>query len=95
AIGCSVVYISDMERGRRNPPSRSKIKKLLNTMGLENRLNEMLRLAAEGRRSVEIPVHDKSPEVTEMLVALAREMDEGVVDREVAEKIQELLRRRR
>ena len=46
AIGCSIVFISDVERGKRNPPSPQKIRTLLATMGEERRFSEMLLLAA-------------------------------------------------
>ena len=91
AIGCSIVYTSDVERGKRNPPSPDKIRKLLAKLGVEERLAEMLKLAAQSRQSIEIPVEDKNDQVADMLVALARRCDEGSMDDELAKKIKEIL----
>lgn len=92
-IGCSIVYMSDVERGRRNPPSPEKIRKLLVTMGEEQRLSEMLVLAARSRQSIEISVEDKNDQVADMLVAPVRRCDEGSLDDELARKIKEILDR--
>ena len=91
SIGCSIVYLSDVERGRRNPPSQQKIEKLLAAMGEDDRTVEMLVLAARSRQSIEIPVEDKNDHVTDMLVALARRCDEGSLDEEIARRIKEIL----
>jgi transcriptional regulator with XRE-family HTH domain len=93
AIGCSIVFISDVERGKRNPPSPEKIRKLLATMGEEVRFSEMLKLAARSRQSIEIPVEDKDDQVADMLVALARRCDEGSLDDELARRIKDILDR--
>lgn len=90
-IGCSIVHMSDIERGRRNPPSPERIRKLLVKMGEEQRLSEMLVLAARSRQSIEIPVEDKNDQVADMLVALARRCDEGSIDEELARKIKQIL----
>ena len=91
AIECSVVYVSDIERSRRNPPSPWKIEVMLNAMGEEGRLHEMLCLAAEARRSVVISVDSKSRGITEMLVTLADLIDRARLTEEVAEKVRGLL----
>ncbi|MGD0516676.1 MAG: helix-turn-helix transcriptional regulator [Thermoguttaceae bacterium] len=94
-IRCSIVFISDVERGRRNPPSPEKIRKLLVKMGEENRLSEMLILAARSRQSIEISVKDKDDHVADMLVALARRCDEDSLDDEVVMRIKEILEQER
>lgn len=91
AIKCSIVFMSDVERGRRNPPNPEKIRRLLAKLGEEERLSEMLKLAARSRQSIEIPVGDKNDQVADMLVALARRCDEGGMDDELARKIKEIL----
>ena len=91
AIGCSIVYMSDVERGRRNPPGPAKIQRLLAEMGEEHRLSEMFVLAARSRQSIEISVEDKNDEVANMLVALARRCDDGSLDDTLARKIQAIL----
>jgi transcriptional regulator with XRE-family HTH domain len=91
SIGCSIVYMSDVERGRRNPPGPEKIRKLLVIMGEEQRFSEMLVLAARSRQSIEISVEDKNDQVADMLVALARRCDEGSLDDELARRIKDIL----
>ena len=93
AIKCSIVYISDIERGKRNPPSPQKIRNLLAKMREEDRLSEMLLLAAKSRQSIRISVEDKNDEVAEMLVALARRCDEGSLDEDLARRIKKILDR--
>jgi transcriptional regulator with XRE-family HTH domain len=90
-IRCSIAYISDVERGKRNPPSPEKVRKLLAKMGEEARLTDMLLLAAKSRRAVEISVEGKNDEVADMLVALARRCDEGSMDDDLARRIKEIL----
>ncbi len=93
-MGWSIVYISDIERSKRNPPAPKDIEKILRRMGKESSLPEMLRLAAEARKSIEIPLsNSNSLEVKNMLIALARQVDEGSLDQEVARQIQQLLER--
>lgn len=92
-IGCSIVYMSDVERGRRNPPGPEKIRKLLDRMGEGHRFPEMLVLAARSRQSIEISVEGKNDQVADMLVALARRCDEGSLDDELARRIKDILDR--
>jgi transcriptional regulator with XRE-family HTH domain len=95
-MGWSIVYLSDIERSRRNPPSPRDIEKLLRIIGSIDMLPVMLRLAVEERKSIEIPIDRSSDvEVNDMLVALARQVGEGALDREVAKKIQELLKKQK
>jgi transcriptional regulator with XRE-family HTH domain len=91
AIGTSIVYISDVERGRKNPPSPIKLKKLLAAMRQEALFPQMLALAVKSRRSVEISVENKSDEVTDMVVALARRCDEGDLTNDTIQRILRLL----
>jgi transcriptional regulator with XRE-family HTH domain len=91
AIDCSIVYISDIERGKRNPPSEEKIRKLLSVLGEENRISEMLFLATRSRQRIEISVEDKDDQVTEMLMAMARRCDDGSLDKDLAKKIKKIL----
>ncbi len=92
-IRCSIVFVSDVERGRRNPPSPKKIRALLVKLGEEERLSEMLVLAARSRQSIEILVEDKDDHVADMLVALARRCDEGSLDDELVQRIKKILER--
>ena len=93
-MGWSIVYVSDIERNRRNPPAPRDIEKILRRLGKESSLPEMMRLAAEARKSIEIRLSgENSLEVKNMLIALARQVDEGSLDQEIARQIQEILDR--
>ena len=86
-LGCSIAYVSDIERGRKNPPSGASIKKLLAALGKEALFPRMLLLAARSRQSVEISMKGKGEEVANLLVALARRCEEGSLDQEAVRQI--------
>lgn len=92
AIGKTITFISEVERGNKNPPSELDIKKLLNALDATDQLGEMLHLADVSRRSVELELADKREDVAEMLAALARRCDENSIDDETARKISQLLK---
>jgi transcriptional regulator with XRE-family HTH domain len=77
AINVSVVYVSDIERDRRNPPSPDKIAKMLAVLGKEDCIEDMLRLAVKSRKSVEISVERQSECAIHALASLARRAEEG------------------
>lgn len=91
ALGCSITLISDIERGKKNPPRASAIRILLARLGHEERFAEFLSLAIHDRQSIEISLKDKDEEVADMLGALARRCDEGELNQEVVKKIRKLL----
>jgi transcriptional regulator with XRE-family HTH domain len=93
AISSSIVYVSDMERDRKNPPSAKKIEKLLARMDRLEMLQEMLRLAARSRKSIEISVDNKSEDEVNILVALARQSDEGGLGDTLIRELRRLLER--
>jgi len=87
----SIVFVSEIERGRKNPPPPDAIRKLLIRLGHEEKLLEFLRLAVQARESVEISVKNKGKEVTDLLLALARRCDEDELDEATADKMRRLL----
>ena len=91
ALGCSIAFVSDVERGNKNPPDAGGIRKLLATVGRPDKLGEMLVLAAQARKTIEIKVKGKSQEEASILVALARRSDEGRLDAATLEKIRKAL----
>jgi transcriptional regulator with XRE-family HTH domain len=96
ALDYSIVYISDIERVRRNPPTRQKIRKMLKAIGKEDCALEFFRLAAQTRQSIEITLKGNTGDkVTNMLVALARRADKGELDDQTAMEIAKLLAKRR
>jgi transcriptional regulator with XRE-family HTH domain len=90
-IDCSIVYLSDIERGRRNPPESSKTLRLLRKLGAANLYSEFLALATMARKSIEISMQGKNKDIALMLTALERSCDEGTLDEEKARRIREIL----
>lgn len=91
-IDCSIVYISDIERGKRNPPSPSDIRKLLHRIGKDEAIPEMLRLAAQARNSIEFKLDDASrPLDVNLLLAFKRRLDQGDLGPRDVERIREIL----
>ena len=73
-LGWTVVYLSDIERGRRNPPAAEKIVEMGRILGTGTQ--ELLELAAKAKESVTLSVKDKSPMVEEAALVLARQWAE-------------------
>lgn len=93
ALGWSVVYLSDIERGRRNPPTTTKIADMVKIMNLDlDDYFELIDTACIQKDRVELELTSKSKEVTETALILARSWD-GLTDQE-AKKIQEILSNR-
>jgi transcriptional regulator with XRE-family HTH domain len=91
--GCTIVYISAIERGEKNPPSPKVIEAILKKLGRLDLLDEMLLLALRSRKSIEIQLHDKSPEAAEMLACLARRVEQGDMPPELASEVLDLLKK--
>lgn len=70
ALGFAPAYISDIERGNRNPPAPAKVRLWASLIGLDP--DELLRVAAMDRSTVELPI-DGDPRRGELAFALARE----------------------
>lgn len=62
----SPVYVSDIERGTRNPPSAEKAREWAEAVGADG--DEFVSLSLMGRDAVELPVADHA----ELALALAR-----------------------
>ena len=89
-MGWSVVYLSDLERERRNPPSPDKIRKLAEILGVPAGI--LLEAASRTRKVVELPLEEDS-RASEVALMLARSWD-GLTD-EDAEEIKKILERRK
>lgn len=95
ALDCSVVYISDVELGRRNPPSAERIKKIASF--LEIKPTELLNLADNERKRIELDLNDSKPKHVKAALLLARSW-EHLTDDEVEsleQEIEIILNRRR
>ena len=68
-LGLSVVYLSDIERSRRNPPTAEAIKKIADFIGCPAR--QLLDQADIDRKRVEIPIASAGNS-TEAALVLAR-----------------------
>jgi transcriptional regulator with XRE-family HTH domain len=91
ALGCSIAYISAVERGKKKPLDPKSIKVLLTLMDCMKEYGRMLELASKERQSIEIRVDNKDEDMTNMLVALARKCDEGTLPKEVLAQIRRLI----
>lgn len=91
--GVTIPYVSDIERGRRNPPSSEDIGRILRLLDSLDKLDRMLDLAAAFRGSVEISAIDSQSR--RVLVALERKLaDEGLSEEDVRRLIEVLAERR-
>jgi len=90
ALGWSTVYVSDLERGRRNPPAPEKIHEIAEFLDI--RVDELLDLANEDRQRVELNLLQKSPRQAKAALMLARSWD-GLSDEE-ADNIVKVLERK-
>lgn len=73
AVGVSIVYISDIERGRRNPPQGDKLTRIANFLGLNP--DEVEDLAARDRKRVELELKDDQGAISDAALVLARRWD--------------------
>lgn len=86
-MGWSVVYVSDIERGKRNPPSESKIRELAEILGTN--ACRLIDLANKERKRVELDIENRSPNVEQAALVLARSWND--ITEEQAEKILDVL----
>jgi transcriptional regulator with XRE-family HTH domain len=87
AMGCSVVYASDVELGRRTPPSTEKILKIARFLKTDPK--ELLNLADSARRRIELDLNDSKPKHAKAALLLARSW-ENLTDDEVERLEQDL-----
>lgn len=89
-MGWTSVYISDIERGRRNPPSPAKIGKIAEILGVDSK--KLLDLANKERMRVVLDLDEESPACMDFALMLSRSW-EGMTDDE-AEELKDILSRR-
>ena len=73
AVGVSVVYISDIERGRRNPPQGEKLSKLAEFLEMD--IKDLEEMAAKERKRVGLELEDKGDIIADAALTLARRWD--------------------
>lgn len=69
-MGWSVVYMSDIERGRRNPPKTREIEKISDFIGINSL--ELLDLARRERGKIELDLNGSRPEIETAGLVFAR-----------------------
>jgi len=89
-MGWSAVYVSDIELGRRNPPSPEHIRKISEFLGVNPK--ELFDLADREMKRVELELDEQNPDRTEMALMLARSWD-GLTEDDVIQ-IKEILNRK-
>ena len=72
-MNVSVVYVSDIERGRRNPPQGEKLKQIAQFFGID--VNELEDLANKERKRVELNLDSRTETVSDAALVLARRWD--------------------
>lgn len=70
AIGCTVVYLSEIELDRKAPPSLDKVKAIADVLELEEQ--ELRALALASRPRLELDLEDKPERYQPLALALAR-----------------------
>ncbi len=86
----TAVYISDIELGRRNPPSPEKIREIASILGTNP--DKLLDMADKERKKVVLDLDEESPGRMEVALMLARSWD-GLTDDEI-EQMKTILSRR-
>lgn len=91
ALGISIPYISELERGAKQPPAGDLIERLAKFLDIDG--SELYDLAAKSRRSVAVDLEGLDGQKRAFAVMLARRLQEGMTDEEM-ELITEIVRRR-
>jgi transcriptional regulator with XRE-family HTH domain len=86
-VDWSVVYLSDIERGRRNPPEESKIRRIAEI--IQANYAELVDLANKERKRVELDLDGKSPRIEMAALMLARSWKDLTEDQAI--QIQKIL----
>jgi transcriptional regulator with XRE-family HTH domain len=93
AIDVSIVYVSQIERGDRSPPKVEDIRKLAKRLGVPAEADRLVALADRSRPSVQIPLKGKSERETDVLLALARESEQGGLPEEAVQELFDILQK--
>lgn len=88
-LNVTVPYMSDIERGRRNPPSSQQIRQLSSYLGQPDACQRLEELAIESRGAIELRPQDE--ETSRLLVSLNRRLEDQSLDHEQVERILRIL----
>ncbi|QDV23443.1 helix-turn-helix domain-containing protein [Aureliella helgolandensis] len=95
AAGVSVAYVSQVERGTKNPPNETTIRKWLQALKCEDRLEEFLLLAAQSVRHLNVSTKGKSSTSTNVLASLARSYEQDEIPDDVWEQVERFIATKR
>jgi len=91
ALGVSVVYVSDVERNRRTPPRIEVLEKWVEAIEAGQHFEELVALATDSRKRINIKVDRVSPNVVKTLLRLQKVCERGELTEEMAAKISQIL----
>lgn len=91
----SVAYVSQVERGEKNPPCERIILCWLRALNCEERLNEFLNLANLSVKSVQVSTNGKSQTATNVLASLARSYEKNEIPDDVWKAVENLISSKR
>ena len=89
ALGVSIVYISDIELGHRNPPTGEKLDKIADFLQLDRK--DVAEWAMQERGYIEIGLKDTRTPMSNVALALARRGDS--LTEEEASQILEIIKK--
>lgn len=90
----SVVHVSQIERGAKNPPAADALRTWLKFLGKEETFENMLLRSTRERKSLKISLTGRSERVVDMAGSLARQVEGGEIDDSTADEIFKILNRR-
>jgi len=77
-LGIAAPYLSDMEKGRRNPPNFDMLEKIARILNLsDNEKNTMFDFAGEDRNQISPDLPDYIMDIPEARTALRKARDRG------------------
>lgn len=92
-LGVSVVYLSDVERGNRNPFSRGRILRIADFLNNADPA-QLLEAADRERGFIEYDITDATPLQAEVVGGLVTGLARGGISEDQLHKIQDVLRER-
>lgn len=93
AANLSVAYVSQIERGERNPPNSAIIAVWLKQAKKLSRLKDLIELARVSQTRVSVPLDNKRSNANSVLTALARSYEENNLGEDVWTQIHNILER--
>jgi transcriptional regulator with XRE-family HTH domain len=79
--GWSIPYVSELERGVKQPPPAESVGKLSAALEMDDR--QLKRLAAESRRSIELDLEGASVQERQLAALLGRKFQRGLSEKEL------------